>query len=145
MIYADTSALVRTYLADEPGHRTLVRRILGSGEPVVTSEIARLELVSAVHGAVRAGRLKDWRTVLDAFEGHCGPRGPIGLIGLRPEPVLSRAHEIVLRHRVRTLDAIHLAVAIEDAPGLGEGEGFTFLTRDARQASAAKALGLRVA
>jgi predicted nucleic acid-binding protein len=54
------------------------------------------------------------------------------------------ARQIVLDHPVRTLDAIHLAVATTTAAELAAGDTVEFVTRDSRQADAAKALGLPV-
>ncbi|MBA2487996.1 MAG: hypothetical protein H0V36_01580 [Chloroflexi bacterium] len=51
---------------------------------------------------------------------------------------------IVTDHRVPTLDAIHLAVAIEECPALADGEAIEFVTRDRDQAAAAVALRLMV-
>ena len=45
--YADSSALVRAYLGDEPGSASLRKLLLESGESVVTSE---LSLVASNHG-----------------------------------------------------------------------------------------------
>jgi hypothetical protein len=50
---------------------------------------------------------------------------------------LARAVEIGCEHRVRTLDAVHLAAAERLPPPV------RFLTFDARQGGAAQALGLR--
>ncbi|MGH3718503.1 MAG: hypothetical protein ACRDRI_06590 [Pseudonocardiaceae bacterium] len=41
--YADTSALVRCYLVDEADHERLCGLLLEGREPVVTSEITRVE------------------------------------------------------------------------------------------------------
>ncbi len=142
ILYADTSALARAYLPDEAGHRDL-RRLLREDEvPVVTSEITRVEFARAVRAAARRGRHQKWRLILDRFEHETGPDGTIALIGLRPETVLQLARDIVLEQPVGTLDAIHLAVALGEASELG-GE-LVFVTRDKKQAAAAKALGLRV-
>ena len=43
---------------------------------------------------------------------------------------------------VRTLDAIHLAVALTDARELAAGEPVSLVTRDKAQAAAAESLGL---
>ncbi|WP_326957952.1 hypothetical protein [Amycolatopsis sp. NBC_01286] len=45
---------------------------------------------------------------------------------------------------MRTLDAIHLAVAMHDTAELTGGAPVTFVTRDDRQAEAAKANGFEV-
>jgi predicted nucleic acid-binding protein len=48
-------------------------------------------------------------------------------------------------HRLRTLDAIHLAVAVHVQRPLAAGGAFALVTRDERQAEAALALGVAVA
>lgn len=142
LVYADTSALLRAYFADEPDHAGLRAMLLEGGEPVVTSELARMELASAVRAAATAGRLRRWRGVLARFDADCQDDGPIALLRLRPEVVLPTAYELVLKHRVRTLDALHLAAAVEECPALAPGEAVVFVTRDANQAATAVALGL---
>ncbi|MHB8331470.1 MAG: PIN domain-containing protein, partial [Candidatus Dormibacteria bacterium] len=47
-IFADTSAVVRAYLSDEPDHATLAEVLLAGPEPVVISALAEVEFVSAV-------------------------------------------------------------------------------------------------
>lgn len=144
MLYADTSALARVYLPDEPNHVELRRLLLDSGEQVVTCELARLELASAVQAAHRAGRLAGGGDVLLRIDADCGPNGSVKLLTMRPEFTFVTAHRLLLQHRLRTLDAIHLAVALDDAPALADGEEVVFVTRDAHQAAAARALGLAV-
>jgi len=51
---------------------------------------------------------------------------------------------MVTTHTVRTLDAIHLAVALTDATALAAGEPVVLVTRDQQQAAAARAVGLPV-
>ena len=57
LLYADTSALVRAYFEDEPDHAPLRERLLEGGEPVVTSELARVELASAIRVEELVGTL----------------------------------------------------------------------------------------
>ena len=45
---------------------------------------------------------------------------------------------------MRTLDAIHIAVAMHSTAELTAGEPVTFVTRDQRQAEAAEANGFEV-
>lgn len=108
----------------------------------MTSEITRVEFARAVRAAARNGRRRRWRPILQRFEHEIGPEGPLTLIGLRPATILPSARDIVIEHPVGTLDAIHLAVAIDEALELGDD--LVFVTRDTRQAAAANALGLRV-
>lgn len=145
LIFADTSALVRAYLADEQGHAELRSLLLESGRRVAASEVARVELAGAVSSAFRARRKVELEAVLRRFDLDVGGAGRVLLLALRPDVVLPRARSIVLEHPVRTLDAIHLAVALEEAPIVAGDEPVLFVTRDARQAAAAAALGLEVA
>lgn len=144
LIYADTSALVRAYFADEADHSMLRQRLLEGKDPVVTSELARVELASAIRAAAQAGRIGRYDGLLARIDADCQEEGPISLLRLRPEAVLPTAYGLVVEHRLRTLDGIHLAVALEEFPLLaGEGDA-VFVTRDERQAAAAVALGLSV-
>ncbi len=144
LLYADTSAIARAYLTDEAGHEELRTLLFESDDRVVTSELARVELASAIVSGARTGRTPGWEVVLATMEADTGSAGMIALIALRPESILPSAFRLVTEHRLRTLDAIHLAVAMEAGPRLAAGEGFEFVTRDRDQASAARALGLTV-
>lgn len=135
---------MRAYLPDEPDHEELATRILRGPDPVISSVLARLELSSAVNAASRAGRLRKPSAVLRRFDHDCSSGGPISLLRLRPEERIASALRIVNTHPVRTLDALHLAVAVDDGRPLAAPEPLIFLTRDSNQASAARALGLHV-
>lgn len=142
--YVDTSALVRCYFPDEPDHAELRALLLEAVEPVVTSELTRLELASAVHAAHRAGLLPDPVELLDAVDTDCGEDGPIALLRLQPDSVFGLAADLVARYPLRGLDALHLAVARSTAGELAAGEPVVLVTRDHRQAAAAAALGMPV-
>lgn len=145
LLYADTSALVRAYLADEPDHGRLRALLFEGQDPVATSELARVELASAVATAARQERLDQPQVVLDRFDLDCADDGPLALLGLDSSPVLARARELVTEHPVRTLDAIHLAVATTTARELAGEEPVILVTGDGRQARVAEKLGLRTA
>lgn len=140
LAYVDTSALARLYLTDEPDARVLEVLLLGTDEEVATSELSDVELARAVKAAERAGRLANADRVLQLVRHHVG--SVIGLVPLRPETALPAARTIVLEHRVRTLDALHLAVALELRES--HDEDMMFITRDSDQAAAARALGFTV-
>jgi predicted nucleic acid-binding protein len=144
LLYADSSALVRAYFADEDDHVELRSLLLGEREPVVTSEITRLELASAVRSAYSAGRVARSTDLLGRIEGDLAEDGAISPIDFRSDPIVATAYRFILEHRLRPLDAIHLAVCVEDCPGLAGDEAVVFVTRDADQAAAARALGLAV-
>jgi predicted nucleic acid-binding protein len=144
LLYADSSALLRAYFADEDEHVELRNLLLGGREPVVTSEITRLELASAVRSAYSSGRVARSSDLLGRIDGDLAEEGAISPIDFRADPIVGVAYRFILEHRLRPLDAIHLAVCVEDCPGLAGGEAVVFVTRDADQAAAARALGLAV-
>jgi uncharacterized protein len=140
MLYADTSALVRAYLTDEPGHAGLRRTLLDGDEPVMCSELARVELAGAVRSAERSGRVRRHSDILDRFDVDCSTR--VALVRFDAATVLPTARALLLAHRLRTLDALHLAVAIGAA--LATGDALVFVTRDRDQAAVASTLGFAV-
>lgn len=144
MKYVDPSALVRAYLPDEDPRGELQEALFDDPDPVVTSEIARIELAAAVRAAGRSGRLAQWELVLRRMDADLAPDGAIQPIAFRSDPVVGIARQLVLDHRLRALDAIHLAVALEDGRALAQDEDLVFVTRDSDQAKAARALGLTV-
>ncbi|HEX9374653.1 MAG TPA: type II toxin-antitoxin system VapC family toxin [Actinomycetota bacterium] len=142
-VYADSSALVRAYLADEPAS-AVARRLLFDGEGVMTSEVARVEFASAVTRAFRARRIDLAGDYLLAFDADCGVAGPVALLPLRSPVTLHTAHRIASTHGLRGLDAIHVATAIDEAASIPVDDGISFVTFDDEQAAAARAEGLRV-
>ena len=135
--YVDTSLLAARYIATPDAAR--FRRLLRSHR-LVTSAITPAELSSVLAQRRAAGdlvesacdailqRLADDRQYWDSI--------PV------TEEVLSKAEAVIHRTGARTLDAVHLASALlrRDAGLLS----LPFLTRDARQARAARELGLAV-
>lgn len=144
VVYADTSALIRAYLPDEAGHGDLRARLLEGDDAVVTSEIAIVEITSALRAAGRHGRIPDADAFIDRAMQDMEPGGPITLLGLDPDRVIGRARHLCDRHPLRVLDAIHIAVALTDTPELAPTGAVTFLTRDDVQAEAARREGLHV-
>ncbi len=142
--YADTSALVGAYFVDEPDHAELRRLLLEEGLPVVTSELTRVELASAVTAAARAGRLRRPHVILDRFDADCGDDGPVTMLRFEIEIVLAAARDLVLGQQLRTLDALHLAVAMTTTADLAGDEDISLVTRDATQAAVASQLGVEV-
>jgi uncharacterized protein len=140
--YVDTSALVSAYLSGEPEHQQLRQLLLEGDAPVVTSTLTRVEFASAIAAAGRAGRLRRQRVLLDRFDTDCRDGGPVTLLDLDATGVLPLARRLVRVHPIRTLDAIHLAVALTDATELAAGEPVSLVTRDKAQAAAAESLGL---
>jgi predicted nucleic acid-binding protein len=144
LLYADSSALARAYFSDEDDHSELRTMLLEGKEPVVTSEIARLELASAVRAAASGRRVARFNDLLARIDADFAEGGPIGPIDLRSDVILPAAYRLVLAHGLRTLDAIHLAVCVEDCPAFAGDSPIAFVTRDVAQAAAARTLGLDV-
>jgi predicted nucleic acid-binding protein len=112
-----------------------------SGEAIIASELVRIELARAAKNAERTGRVLDTTPVLRRIDSDLGD--PIGLVELERETIFPSARELVLEHRLGTLDAIHLAVAVEERHR--SNDPVVFVTRDVDQAAAAKALGFELA
>jgi predicted nucleic acid-binding protein len=144
LLYADTSAIVRAYFADLDDHAELRTLLIRGADPVVTSELTRVEFASAVSAAARDRRVSEPGAVLDRFDLDCGEEGAFSLLRLDPGVVLPQARQLVCQQAVRTLDAIHLAVALTDATALAAGDPVVLVTRDRAQARAAAAIGLSV-
>lgn len=141
-LYADTSAVVGAYLPDEPENDTLAGLLLDGEEPVVTSVLTRVEFASAASAAARARRIRSGDRLRQRFDLDCSRSGPLTLIQFDAAVVLPLARDLVSTHTLRTLDAIHLAVAVTTASQMDDD--VVMLTRDARQAAAAKELGIEV-
>jgi predicted nucleic acid-binding protein len=130
MLFLDTSALLKRYV-EEAGTELVLELMaedldwaasnLAQAEAEVT--LCRARLGQKAEAAQRQRLRADWeRFVVVPVDGPC----------------LLRAAEIGCLHRVRTLDALHLAAA-DRLP-----KPLVFMTVDRRQAAAAKAIGLQV-
>jgi len=133
-VYVDTSVLA-AYYCPEPLSPLAERTIRSLSSPAI-SELTLVEFTSAVSRKVRDKTLsrEDGARVLVQFEAHIEGGYYIVL------PVRTRDYRIAkswlgqLRGTLRTLDALHLAVA--------EGAAASTLTADRRLAAEAQALGL---
>jgi hypothetical protein len=114
------------------------------GMGVVSSEIAALEFTSALSRAATGGRVRTSKRLVQAFEQDCAAEGPISLLPFEPGPVFAATRRLVAGHALRTLDALHLAVAMTDGRAAAGTGALLFATFDAQQARAARAEGLRV-
>ncbi|WP_442875908.1 type II toxin-antitoxin system VapC family toxin [Amycolatopsis sp. NBC_01488] len=145
VLYVDTSALVTAYLPDEPEHDKFRKLLLEGGGPIVSSDFTRIEFAGAMTAATRTGRIPDPVAVLAHFDHLASPDGDLVLIPFDPARVIPVARRLVTEnYPVRTLDAIHIAVAMHSTAELTAGEPVTFVTRDQRQAEAAEANGFEV-
>jgi predicted nucleic acid-binding protein len=132
----DTSAFLKLFVAEE--HSSNVRQWVIDADEVLASCVAYVEAYSAIARLGGAGSLskRDAAAVRDQIESGWQHITSISL----DIPV---AGAVATRHRLRTLDAIHLAAALtyrDKAPS----EHLAFCCFDARLNAAAAAEGLRV-
>lgn len=139
--YFDASVLVKAYLWEEGTEdvRQVIRDI--SAQPavvrVVTSRLAFVEAVSAVSRRTFAGEITEeqaeevWNRLVSDFAGYDV---------LEPKPrLVERAAELTRRHRLRALDAIHLATGLTVRADVPAGADFQFASADRRLNVAATA------
>jgi hypothetical protein len=136
IVYVDASALAKRYLR-EPGD-ALVEEVWAHSLPALTSVVTIVEVRSALASARRSRRLS--RTAATAagrlLEADWERVAQIFVDGV----VADAAQALVARHRLRSMDAIHLATA-----SLFRAACPLLLTFDDRLARAARAEGLAVA
>ncbi|HJW68263.1 MAG TPA: type II toxin-antitoxin system VapC family toxin [Candidatus Binatia bacterium] len=134
--YFDTSALVKRYVVEEGSLH--VRRLLRR-YGVISSAVFHVEIGSALRRRKTEGRLSAaaLKRVLDRIRSDAASWSLVAVA----DEVLALARDRVLQHPLRSLDAIHLASAESIRR---EGVVLPFVTADARQAAAARAVGLDV-
>jgi predicted nucleic acid-binding protein len=140
-IYVDSSVLVRSYLADEPGHEE-ARALIEGDKLLITATFTLVEVMSTLFRARKVKRLPDVDVLIEKLYEEASPDGPINLARPDPAATESAALTIVRHYSVRTLEAMHLAVADLAARPLAEpGEEIGFATFCDAQRHAARALG----
>lgn len=141
LVYLDSSVLARAYLRDEPGYVEAAAFLEGD-DFLVTCTLTIIEVTSALVRADKANRVADLDQVMCAFNDDIGPDGPVTTIGAEQSLIENTALTIVRQFGIRTLDALHLAVADLSARQLaGDEETVAFASRDEDQRTAAEALG----
>jgi uncharacterized protein len=123
--YLDSSALVK--LAVEEPESAALRRYLRRRRPLVSSALARTEVLRAL--------------LLEGDDGLARGRSVLDRVDLiRVNDQILNAAATLLPAEVRSLDAIHLATARQLAADLGR-----VVTYDERMLNAATQLGIRTA
>ncbi|WP_129668209.1 type II toxin-antitoxin system VapC family toxin [Phytoactinopolyspora endophytica] len=141
LVYVDSSVLVRSYLADEPGHEA-ARALIEGHRLLLTATFTLVEVVSTLHRAGKAKRLTDVDVLIEKLYEEVSPDGPINLTRPDPAATESAALTIVRHYTVHATEAMHLAVADIAARPLAEpGEQVGFATQSEPQRKAATALG----
>lgn len=146
LVYVDSSIVVRALLSEEMGHREAVDLLESTEHLLVSATWTVVEASSALVRAARGARAGDDLAVLLAhLDAITGEDGPITLLRVDQRRIEERAVEIVREHALRSLDALHLAVAELGARPLAtQDEDLAIATRDDAQAAAARSLGFVV-
>jgi uncharacterized protein len=135
--YFDSSALVKLYVQEKG--RATVLRLLRLHE-VVVSAILPVEVRGALRRRAEENAIEGSRLPA-ALNQLAADRDQWNLLAVSTE-ILRRAEEIVAMHRVRTLDAIHIASARDFVERLQTR--LPFISADPRRVEAATAVGLAV-
>jgi predicted nucleic acid-binding protein len=125
MLYLDASALVKRYLAEDGSEA-----VLDAMEGARALSMCRVGFVETLRAVGQVGEPRD----VKRFERDWLSIDVVEVDGTLAE----RAAELALSHRLRSLDALHLAAAL----GL-PGRDLTVATWDARLHHAAAEQGLR--
>jgi uncharacterized protein len=142
--YLDTSAAVKLYVA-EIGSVWLRQSLLVPTSTIVTSHLLRVEMGSAFERRMREGSvtLPDYSRMHDWFTEH---RHSLYSFVPVTESIIRQACELLVRHPLRSYDALHLTTALFINRQLAQsGTGpLIFLSADNRLNGAAHTEGLSV-
>jgi predicted nucleic acid-binding protein len=136
LIYVDTSLLLPIYVPEVNSEKA--NRAIEGAEELLVSDLTVAEFLVGLARKMKLAELPPERAaqIREAFEKHIaeGHLQRVEVVGAHSEA----AGQLALRSPVilRTLDAIHLAVAVE--------HGATMATLDGRLSEAARAFGVEV-
>jgi len=129
----DTSALAKRYI-DERGTARVVE-LCADAREIVVSVLCVPEMISGLNRLRREGLLSSRK--YDAVKNElAGDLAQATIAQITPS-VISRTVEILERAELRTLDAVHVASALDCECNL-------FVSADARQCKAAEKMGLNI-
>lgn len=129
--YADTSALLKRHVSESG---TLeIERLVDSPTTIMTSELSRVEMYSALNrlvreGSLRAGEYKDLSADIETLFVARYLLAPVTV------NIIEIAKGLLERHPLRAYDAVHLASAIlvnQELVGSGQPT-LTFVCSDQR-------------
>ena len=139
MIYWDTSALVKQFLAEVGTEQVLALRT--QDLPHATSMITYSDTFSALRRRVRERFLPAarYRTAIDLFKRDWPAFVRVQL----DEEIIMLSAKLIERHPLRTLDAIHLASVLQLQQLVGEASLFVSSDSQLLQAATAENLTVR--
>lgn len=140
MLYLDTSAYVKNYVAE--AGRDHVTRLMTECEALACHELGQVEVYSAFERACREGRLgiSQLRRLQEQFQEDWAAT----LVVRTTDRLLREACAFLQRFPLRAYDAMHLAAACALKEATGASAPFVFAGFDAQQNRAARQLGLVV-
>jgi predicted nucleic acid-binding protein len=139
VIYWDTSALVKQYLAEVGSEEVLALRT--QDLPHATSMITYSETFSALRRRVRERFLPAtrYRTAIDLFKRDWSAFVRVQL----DEEIIMLSAKLIERHPLRTLDSLHLASVLQLQQLVGEPSLFVSSDSQLLQAATAENLNVR--
>ncbi len=138
IVYLDTSALVKLYVAEEDG-RELVRRAVEESEEIATSTVAYAEARAGLARKQREGifTAEELRRAVTDMDEDWPTYARLNV----SDPVSYLAGRLAERHALRGYDSVHLASAVRLSERFG---GLRFLAFDGRLNDAARDADLAV-
>ena len=145
--FLDTSALIKRYVRDEPGHQWIANLCATeSGHTVVTAEIAIVEVVATFCCMARETpprlQLAERDALIALFREQDVPRSYAVVIVQRQ--IIERAAVLCQNHPLHAYDAVQLACALQsrdDALAAGVTP-LTFVCANAHLLTSARAAGM---
>jgi uncharacterized protein len=137
-LYLDTSSLAKLFLKEEESEATLAA--VREGEVVGTSLVSYVEMRSLVSRRLRERLItrEESERILDVFDSDWQRFGKIPV----DQDLLTKAGKLLMKHPLRSLDAIHLSSALLFQDLLGEP--IVFMTADQRLQRAAEKEKLKI-
>jgi predicted nucleic acid-binding protein len=132
-LYLDSSAMVKMYVPEAGSE--LVKARCGAADEILVSVLVRPETVAALTRLLRAGKLTQEQ--YDSAKQSLNAALEVATVIELSPSVVGKAVACLEAHPIRTLDAIHVASALENTPD-------RFLSADKRQCATARAMGLNV-
>lgn len=137
-VYLESSALL-AWLFGEPVSGDVIRASVNDAHRVVTSALTLVECHRAIHRAASTGQLSHIEAL--ALKQYLSELAGSWLVVSLDDPVLDRASGPFAGPVIRTLDALHVASALELAREFGSIE---LVSHDERVRACAVACGLTV-
>lgn len=139
--FLDSSAIVKRY-RDEVGSAQVLR-LFESGDRMIASRLAVVEVVAAFARRAKTGAISDEQVGEVARALETDLRELFEVIELETA-ILTRSVDLIRMHKLRAADAIHLACALKPAGRFTTRAVMVFVSSDMELNAAAANEGLKV-